>query len=142
MQEKAYGIIPFYRGDKGLEVFLIHQYGSGGGTHWTFPKGRPEEGESPLETALREFTEETGMFLASYDDTRPFSTSYSFMRNNVQIEKTSIYFIGYVDTKNFTIQPEEIKEAGWFDIEEARAQLTFPYTKTLFEEVLHNLDNS
>ncbi len=47
-----------------LEVFLVHP----GGPYfqkkdpgaWTIPKGEPLEGESPLETALREFFEETG----------------------------------------------------------------------------------
>jgi 8-oxo-dGTP diphosphatase len=31
-----------------------------GGYHWTFPKGRPDPGEHPLDTALRETLEETG----------------------------------------------------------------------------------
>ncbi len=30
------------------------------GYHWSFPKGRPEAGETPRETALREVREETG----------------------------------------------------------------------------------
>jgi 8-oxo-dGTP pyrophosphatase MutT (NUDIX family) len=30
------------------------------GYHWSFPKGRPEPGETPQETALREVLEETG----------------------------------------------------------------------------------
>lgn len=32
-----------------------------GGYHWTFPKGRPHPGESPIEAALRETREETGV---------------------------------------------------------------------------------
>jgi 8-oxo-dGTP pyrophosphatase MutT (NUDIX family) len=31
------------------------------GYHWTFPKGKPEYGELPIETALRETVEETGL---------------------------------------------------------------------------------
>lgn len=32
-----------------------------GGAAWTFPKGRPNEGEDPAKTALRETLEETGV---------------------------------------------------------------------------------
>ena len=47
-----------------LEVLLAHP----GGPYWakkdrgvwTIPKGEPQEGETPLQTALREFEEETG----------------------------------------------------------------------------------
>jgi len=31
------------------------------GYYWTFPKGHPEDGELPIETAVRETLEETGV---------------------------------------------------------------------------------
>jgi len=142
MQEKAYGVIPFYRGEQGLEVLVIHQYGSSGDMLWTFPKGRGENDETPIETALRELKEETSLKLDSYDETKPFSTAYSFMRKGVLVEKVSTYFIGFVSDKTVTIQPEEVKEALWLSPAEARERLTFPDYKLLLDEVLKNLDNS
>ena len=141
MREQAYGFIPFYRGEEGLEVFLIHEYGSGGDMLWTFPKGRGEAGESPIKIALRELKEETGLTPSSYDESSPVSISYSFMRKGVLVEKTSTYFIGWIKDKEFTIQEHEVKEAGWFSLDEARERITFPDYKELLDEVLRNLDN-
>ncbi len=140
MQELAYGFIPFLRDVHGLKVFLIHQYGSGGDILWTFPKGRAEEGESPIQTAIRELKEETNLEISSYDASKLVSRSYSFERKGVQIDKTSTYFIGFVTNPDFTIQPEEVKEAGWFSIPDAEKQLTFPDYKKLLTDALLILD--
>lgn len=61
--KKSAGLLLYRRGAGGLEVLLAHP----GGPYfvrkdegsWTVPKGLVEEGESELETALREFEEET-----------------------------------------------------------------------------------
>lgn len=45
--------------DRG-EVQLREPAGHFGGYVWTFPKGRPDPGETPEQTALREVLEETG----------------------------------------------------------------------------------
>ncbi|MBC7938443.1 MAG: NUDIX hydrolase, partial [Chitinophagaceae bacterium] len=42
------------------ELLLCHVTGQG---HWDLPKGGPDHGESPLQTALRETREETGLQL-------------------------------------------------------------------------------
>lgn len=58
------GIIPFRKNEKGeMEFFVGHP---GGNYHnqrdlWMFLKGAVENGESWVETALREFKEETGL---------------------------------------------------------------------------------
>lgn len=46
--------------DAGGQVLLREPTGHFGGYVWTFAKGRPEPGETPEETALREVLEETG----------------------------------------------------------------------------------
>lgn len=136
MTEHSYGIIPFFKSKDGLKVFLIHQYGSGGDTLWTFPKGRPEVGEKPLQTAFRECKEEANIEpIKVYEDT-PLSNSYSFLRNGEPIDKTSTYFVGIVETESFTVQPEEVKEAGWFTLEEARERITFPDYKKMLDEAV------
>ncbi len=140
MQETAYGFIPFHRDEQGLKVFLIHQYGSGGDMLWTFPKGRAEEGESPIQTAIRELKEETNLEITSYDEQKSVSRSYSFERRGMQVDKTSTYFIGFVTNPYFVIQPEEVKDAGWFLIPDAEKQLTFPDYKKLLTDALLILD--
>lgn len=59
------GLLMFRQRAGVLEVFLVHP----GGPYfrnkdegaWTIPKGQIEAGEEPIEAALREFTEETGL---------------------------------------------------------------------------------
>src|SRR5438067_9191807 len=57
MPRKSCGVVLL--NDAG-EVFLAHATGT---THWDIPKGGPEDGETPLDTALRETKEEIGIDL-------------------------------------------------------------------------------
>ncbi len=54
----AYGGVIF---DENGRVLLREPLGHYGGYWWTFPKGGPDNGESPEETALREVREEAGV---------------------------------------------------------------------------------
>lgn len=69
------GIVPARRiGGDGWNVLILHARGE-----WDFPKGRIEDGEMPLEAALREAEEETGIldlkleFGDTWCDTPPYS---------------------------------------------------------------------
>lgn len=58
------GLLVYRHGSSGTEVFLVHP-GGPFWTHrdlavWSLPKGEVCEGEEALDTALREFAEETG----------------------------------------------------------------------------------
>ncbi|HEX9986639.1 MAG TPA: NUDIX domain-containing protein [Thermoanaerobaculia bacterium] len=67
MPKKTSAGILLYRRRAGLEVFLVHPGGPFWAKKdlgaWTVPKGEVEEGEDPRDTAIREFTEETGFTL-------------------------------------------------------------------------------
>jgi predicted NUDIX family NTP pyrophosphohydrolase len=63
-RKESAGLVLFRRGNGTVEVLLAHPGGpfwkdrdTGA---WTIPKGGIHEGEDPLQTAIREFTEETG----------------------------------------------------------------------------------
>jgi predicted NUDIX family NTP pyrophosphohydrolase len=59
------GLLMFRFRDGNLQVFLAHPGGplfrNKDEGHWTIPKGEPPENESLLNTAMREFEEETGI---------------------------------------------------------------------------------
>ncbi len=61
----SFGLLPWRTRSDGLEVLLAHMGGPfwarKDARAWTIPKGLPEDDEDPLETALREFTEELGL---------------------------------------------------------------------------------
>ncbi len=63
------GILLYRRGAGGFEVPLAHPGGpffsSRDLGHWTIPKGEPGGGDDLLETAAREFEEETGHALST-----------------------------------------------------------------------------
>jgi len=115
-----------------LEVLLAHP----GGPYWTrkdmgawtIPKGKIEEGESPLEAAVREFKEETG-----------FEPSAPFIELGTIRQKSGKYvsawgFAGDADPKDLKSVPHamewppssgkfidvpEVDRVMWFGLEEA-----------------------
>jgi 8-oxo-dGTP diphosphatase len=56
-KHRRYGGVLF---DSSGRLLLREPLNHYGGYHWTFPKGRPDPGETPAQTALREVREETG----------------------------------------------------------------------------------
>jgi predicted NUDIX family NTP pyrophosphohydrolase len=69
--KQSAGLLMYRRTDRGVEVLLAHPGGpfweSRHEGAWTIPKGGIHDGEPPLETAQREFKEETG-----FDPCGPF----------------------------------------------------------------------
>lgn len=76
---------------------------------WSFPKGHTEGVESPLECAMRELREETGVSLKG---TRPTTGLFSL--------KAASYFLFRVSSE-YKLCPydnREIMDLGWFTIDE------------------------
>lgn len=137
--DRSYGVIPVKRFDAGWKVFLINQYGSGGDVYWTFPKGHAEQGESEEQAALRELAEETGLVPSELLSDKVYPQTYSFMSDDVMIEKYVGYYLGIIEDPAFRIQENEVKEAGWFTFSEAIALLTFEHARMLLSEVEDDL---
>lgn len=68
MPKRSAGLLLYRRGQRGLQVFLVHPGGPFFAKKdrgaWTIPKGEYTEDEEPLAAALREFAEETGRAIA------------------------------------------------------------------------------
>jgi 8-oxo-dGTP pyrophosphatase MutT (NUDIX family) len=132
--EEAFGIVPIYlpqSGDRAEALFLLVQHRAG---HWAFPKGHAEPGESALETALREFTEETGIQHCTPVTDVQFVETYC--RQNKLVQKTVTYFPAWVLDRETNLQPEEIQDSAWLTAEEARSRITFPANRGVLESAL------
>jgi 8-oxo-dGTP pyrophosphatase MutT (NUDIX family) len=137
MEEKSYGIIPLKMGEDGWKVLLIrHRAG-----HWAFPKGRPEEGETPEAAAIRELAEETGLSIVQFLDKVPVSETYIFRRGDNLIYKTVSYFLSLV-TGSVKLQEEELDDYAWVLLGEAKSKITFPEGKNLCAEIEKRLSKS
>ncbi len=113
-KEKSCGCIIF--NDK-FEVLLIHMNQG----HWSFPKGHVENNESEVETALREVFEETNIKV-NIDNSFREITSYSPNKN---IWKDVIFFVGKANNNDIIIQKEELQDAKFVGIEEAKKLITY-----------------
>lgn len=124
MNDQAFGIVPVLQRHDDY-CFLILQHNAG---HWGFPKGHAESKEAPLETACREFEEETGII--HYDAIhQPFVEQYHFTKHGKTIHKTVTYFPAFVYSEQVIHQVEEIKDFAWLGYQDALKTITFAPSK-------------
>jgi bis(5'-nucleosidyl)-tetraphosphatase len=132
----SFGVVPLYRDGGEWKVLVIHQISHRGDRFWIFPKGHAEENETALESARRELTEETGLNDITLNDSHVFSIDYSFVHENVRINKTVDYYIGYCSNQETLItQPEEVVELRWCSFEEAEQLLSHQNSKDVLNRV-------
>ncbi len=137
-RETSYGIIPLRKQTGEWKVLLVqHKKGA----FWAFPKGHPEPNETPLEAAVRELFEETGLKIKHLLRETPFQEVYTFARGEQLIQKQVFYFLAEVEGQ-VTLQPSEIYDSRWVKVAEAATFITFPESQRICNEVaaLNNLE--
>ena len=95
--EKSCGAIVYRKHHGNTEILLIKHINSG---HWSFPKGHVEQGETEVETALREIKAETSLDVL-IDPTFRETVTY-FPRKDTQ--KVVVYFIAKAKTFDYVPQ--------------------------------------
>lgn len=127
------GMIP-YRVVDGRREYLLVQHLAG---HWSFPKGHPEEGESPLATARRELAEETGLVPAETLESPAFEESYKFTKGSgKKVRKKVTYYLCVIaPDAAVSVQPEEIGDHAWGGAAQTRGRLTFEEGRALLDQV-------
>lgn len=129
-QHQSYGIIPIKKVAGEWQVLLIHREKG----FWEFPKGHPEEGESPLETACRELKEETGLRLVNLLEQQSYQMHYSFLYQREAVDKTVFYYLGEVEGE-ITLQNQEVVDSCWVPWKKVRDFITYDNLKELVDRI-------
>jgi ADP-ribose pyrophosphatase YjhB (NUDIX family) len=117
------------------QVLVVNQYGSS----WSFPRGHIEEGESALETALREIGEESGV--TDLELVRELGT---YKRNKLDLDgsddmtEMKIITMFLFKTKQEKLCPSDPRnpEALWVNKERVASLLTHRKDKEFFTKVI------
>ncbi len=122
-EKRSFGIIPIFEDYDGYKVLVV-QNAKGG--YWGFPKGTPEKDEEPMQTAIRELWEETGI---KKDDITIQSAPelierHPFIKDNEEYIKVNTYRIGFVSKDTIGDNLDEIIEARWVTLTEAKKLFT------------------
>jgi 8-oxo-dGTP pyrophosphatase MutT (NUDIX family) len=104
------------------------------------PKGHPEEGESPVDAALREVREEAGVdarLVEPLGDVR-----YWYTRDGRRIAKVVSFFLlqyvgGEVEDHDF-----EVERASWMALEDAARELTYAGEREMAARALSRLSTA
>lgn len=87
---------------------------------YAFPGGRAEEGETPDETAVREFAEETGIAVRN---PRLFTT-YDLIQHRQDGSVSSHFFLSVflvdADEDAIATAADDAADVGWYSLEEIR----------------------
>jgi bis(5'-nucleosidyl)-tetraphosphatase len=133
--EESFGVIPIRRKGESWEVFLIQH---NKGHYWGFPKGHPEEGETPIEAAFRELKEETNLDPVNCLRKDPFIEQYQFSVKGERVSKRVAYFLVEV-TGDVVLQSLEIQNGLWMPLDLAIEKITHAEGKSILLQVIHLL---
>jgi 8-oxo-dGTP pyrophosphatase MutT (NUDIX family) len=117
---------------RGEEVLVITPIGKRRVTG--LPKGGPNPGESPEQTAAREVREETGVTAT----VREFlgDVSYWYRRGGRRVYKTVHFYLCDFVSGSTEDHDHEVEEARWIPLAEAVSRLSYPGERALIERAL------
>lgn len=137
MLHHSYGIIPLQnRSGQWYALVILRTKG-----FWEFPKGHAEGEETPEAAARRELKEEIGLEVAEMLPYKPLQIQYPMVFEGKTVEKKATYFLALVEGETIVPQAGEVIEGLWLPLEEVVERLTYPNSKTLFQEVIRLLDD-
>ncbi len=126
-REKSAGAVIFRR-DSRVEYLLL-KYGAG---HWDFVKGHIEEGESEIETLLREAEEETGISELEIIPGFREKIEYFYRWGGELVHKEVIFYLAEAKTGEVRLSYEHVDYA-WLPFEEAYERVTYANAKRVLK---------
>ena len=101
------------------------------------PKGGPNAGETPEETAVREVREETGINVSVREPLG--DVRYWYRRGGRRVHKTVHFFLCDFVSGSTTDHDHEVDEARWIPLRQARNALSYSGERALIEALLSKL---
>lgn len=129
--EKSCGAVVIKNENNKLKFLIIKQTDG----YWGFPKGHVEDGETEIETAIREIKEETNIDVEIDDKFRKVIT-YS-PREGVM--KDVVFFIGKAISFDLIIDSKELLDAKWVNFIDAKDYFKYQDTIQVYEDALKYL---
>ena len=98
------------------------------------PKGGPNAGESPEQTAAREVREETGVTVTVRE--RLGQVDYTYRRGGRPIAKTVHFYLCSFEEGDTADHDHEVDDALWMPLADARRRLSYPGERRMIEQAL------
>jgi len=127
---KSCGVLPYRVQDGEREFLIVYESFS---QCWSLPKGHMEAGETPIQTAVRELLEETGL-TAEIDETRQATITYPISPKG---RKEVVFFLGKVSGTP-KVREGEIDTFRWVKAWELGDYL-FPDTVAACQHILYGM---
>jgi predicted NUDIX family NTP pyrophosphohydrolase len=153
MAARSAGILLYRRGASGPEVLLVHPGGPFWARRdagaWSIPKGEQDDGEEPVDTARREFAEETGHALP-LDELVPLGEVRQRSGKRVQAwaaegdldpeaVRSNTFEMQWPPRSGQLQSFPEVDRAGWFALDEALERL-LPAQTPFVDRLREHLD--
>jgi 8-oxo-dGTP diphosphatase len=118
------GVAAVVMDDEGRFLFSKRIADKHGAQTWSFPGGKPDAGESPLEACLRELEEETGI---KADWGQPLGLWTYDRFESHDLHYVTLYFlVDHGEQVPQNLEPEKHSDWEWLDADEARERDLFP----------------
>lgn len=139
-KDYAYGVIPLMKYEDIRHTILVHL---ASGNHRWLPKWHMEIGETPLQSAIRELSEETGLSIDSsqIDTSIIYEDQYHCFSHGQEVDKTVIYYtaqLPYTDVMKLSGYSEwdgEIFGKKIINLTDAIDLATYEGTKDILRQV-------
>lgn len=135
--KQSAGLLIYRISQEGPEVFLVHPGGPFWANKdiaaWSLPKGEFEEDEDPLQAAIREFTEETGLDVPQGEPIALLPVKHSGRKHihawylkgelDASAVRSNTFELEWPPKSGKKMTYPEIDKAAWFHVDEAKQKL-------------------